>query len=344
MNESEFKKHISSGEHLNLYLIYGDEKMLVRNMTERFLNRLAGDERNEFNFHEFDDESRIEDISFACDVMPFMSPLNIVVIKDMDFDNLRDGAEDFDALMNIIGNIPDTTVLIFYMPTLLQCKGKRFSKVKGYIEKHGIAVNISPRPDLGIEKILTKWARDGGCKMSELTANKLIKYVGNDLNTLHSELEKLVAYADGDVITEDMVKLLVSEKLEARIFDLFDYIIAKNSDKALKALNILFDQREEPIAIVIILGYSYIDAYRIRVVRESGVSLDTFAQDFKYTQRWKLDKISKQTKDMQTRVLRESIDEIISSQQKLVSSSADSKIEAEKLISKLIILAGTHYE
>lgn len=337
-NDSEFKKHLSSNEYKNLYLIFGDEKMVVKSMTTNLLKKISSNDLNEFNYHEFDNDSLIEDISIAVDVMPFTSSINIVKIKDMDFDAMS--KSDFEDIMSIIENVPETTTIIFTMPTLDNVEKKAFVRVKNYIDKNGIVCNAEYRTNLGLEKILCKWAKEAGCSMTDLTASKLIKYSGTDLNILHSEIEKLSAYADGNEITPPMIDKLVNENLEARVFDLFTYVVSKNLDKAIKTLDILFYQREEPITIAIVLGNSYVDAYRVRVAIESGVSLKEIAEKFEYKNRaWVLDKLSKQIKYMTTSALRDSIDEIVKTQQKLLSISINAQIEIERLVSKLVILA-----
>lgn len=339
MNESELKKHISSKEIKNLYLIYGDEKMLIKTFTESLTELIAGNDRNDLNYYEFDNDSEISDISIAVDVMPFVKPINFVKIKDYNFDSLN--SDDFDSILEIIKNVPSTTTILFTMPTLEVEEKKNFKKVKTYIEKNGIVANIEHRGELKLEKVLCRWAKQASSSMTEVTASRLIKYVGTDLNVLHTEIEKLSAYADGKEITVEMIEKLVNENLEAKVFDLFNFVITKNVDKAMTSLDVLFYQREEPITIAIILGNAYVDAYRVRAAYESGISMHEVAEKFGYKNReWVLDKINRQIKGIPNSSLRESIDEIIKTQEKLVSVTINSQIELQKLISKLVILAG----
>ena len=338
LHENEFKKHISSGDYDNIYFIYGNEKMIIKNMTNSLVNKLTDNEKNEFNYHEFDSDSDLSDISVSVCIVPFLAGENVVVVKDMDFEAMS--SDDIDVIMKILDDVPNSTRLIFTMPTLDKESGKNFKKVQNYITKNGVCVEISHREELGIEKIICRWARQGGSEISELTANRLIKYVGSDLNSLHREVEKLVAYADGQEITPEMIEKLVSENLDARVFDLFTFVVTKNSDKAMKTLDILFYQQEEPVAICIILGNSYVDAYRARVAYESGVPLSEVAEKFDYKKRaWALDKTQKQVRNITTDSLRDSIGEIVNTQLKMVSVSVNNNVELEKLVAKLIVLA-----
>ena len=114
--ESELKKHLNSGHFKSLYLCFGEEKMLVKRSAELIAKKISGGELNEFNYHTFDNDSDIADISITADIIPFMSEYNILRISDMDVDKLK--KSDFDALITIIKNLPASTVMIFAMPTL----------------------------------------------------------------------------------------------------------------------------------------------------------------------------------------------------------------------------------
>ena len=42
--ETDFKKHIKSGEFNNLYFIAGEEKFLVKHYTDRLIKEIMGEE------------------------------------------------------------------------------------------------------------------------------------------------------------------------------------------------------------------------------------------------------------------------------------------------------------
>lgn len=338
LNENELKKHLSTKEYKSLYFLYGEEKMLVKSFTNLLVNKLLGNDKSEFNYHVFDNDSDLSDISVAVNVIPFMSENNLVVLKDFDIDSLK--KDEFEDLLQIVVSKPESTTLIFAMPTLENSTKGNFKKIIEYVSKEGICAQLDRRTQLSLERTLCKWAKQAGAKMTEPTASRLIKNCGTDLYRLHTEIEKLSAYADGEEITVDMINKLVSEDLEAKVYDLFDFIVSKNSDKALRSLDILFYQREEPIMIAIVLGNAYVDAYRVRVARESDTSLKELASELGYKNRaWVLDKIVTKIRNISTDALRDSIEEIITTQEKLVSVTINGQVELEKLVSKLILLS-----
>lgn len=337
-NESDFKKHLSTGEFKNLYLLYGEEKMLVKRSTEQLLKKLSGGTLSDFNYHAFSSDVSINELSLAVDILPFMSELNIVRVVDLNADKLS--TADFQSLMQVLGSVPATTVLILAMPTLDTEPKANMKKLIAYIDKHGVCVELRHHTGLQLERDLCRWAKAGGCTMSELTAHHLVMTAGGELNILNSELKKLCAYADGGEITPEMIDRLVPKTVEGRVYDLFGYIIAVNTDRALSTLDALLYQQTSAMSICTVLSREYIDAYRVRCAAESGVNTAQIAEDFGYGRRaWVLNKKPSQIRRVTTAALRRSIDELTAVSERLVTTAVNERVELEKLVCKLALFA-----
>ena len=339
--ESELKKHLNGGHYKNVYLCFGEEKMLVKRSVELIEKKISGGDLNEFNYHVFDNDSDIADISICADMIPFMSEWNIIRISDMDIDKLR--KDDFDALMKILKALPESTVVIISMPTLevtSKTAKSQFKKLITFADKNGACIELIHRNGLALERDMCKWAKAGGCSMSELTAHKLIQFAGEDLNRLNAEMKKLTAYADGREITPEMIELLVPKTAEASVYDLFGMIVEGNTDKALEAVSVLFYQQVSGVYICTVLSGAYIDAYRARVGSDAGKPIDKIGDDFGYKNRtWVLSKIQKQIRRVTTPSLRRSIDELLEVQTRLVTEMIDERTEIERLVCKLVLIA-----
>lgn len=339
--ESELKKHLSGGHFSRVYLCFGEEKMLVKRSVELIEKKIGGTEFTEFNYHTFDGDTAIADISVCADIIPFMSEWNILRISDMDIDKLK--KDDFEALMTVLKNLPESTVVIFSMPTLevtSKTAKAQMKKLIAYADKNGVCVEFSHRSGLALERDLCKWAKAGGCVMTELTAHKLIQYAGEDLNRLNAEMKKLTAYADGAEITPDMIDLLVSKTAEASVYDLFGYIVTGEIDRALQALSVLFYEQVSGVYICTVLAGAYVDAYRVRVGTEAGKATAAIGEDFNYKNRaWVLGKLQKQIRRVTTAALRRSLDELTAVQTRMVTETVDERTETERLVCKLALLA-----
>ena len=337
LKERDIKKHIKDKNFANLYCFYGSEKFLVKTYTQRLVTAIMGENPPEFNFHNMDNNSDIDDIAVSADIMPFMSEYNCVKVTDLNIDNLV--KSDFEKLKEIIKNVPHTTVIIFTFPTL-ELSGKNFSSFIKMVDKSGVVAELPKYDSNALSKQLVSGAYKRGCPLSAVNAGKIVDYCGTDLTMLQNELEKLCAYADGQEITSEMIDALVHINLETKVYYMANHIISGNLDKAYKELDILFYQKTEPIAIVSTIAGAYMDLYRARVGAEGGVPVATIAKDFSYGNRkFALEKASRAGKRISTPALRKSIDEILNTDYKLKSTSTSERTLLEKLIAKLSLIS-----
>ena len=67
MSEADFKKHIESGHLSGLYVLYGEEKYLVRRNAKKLIRKACADDPfPAFNFQRFDGAAPVDDIAAGC--------------------------------------------------------------------------------------------------------------------------------------------------------------------------------------------------------------------------------------------------------------------------------------
>lgn len=347
LDEKSLTKHISSKKYNNIYVLFGDEKFLIKHYTSQLIKKVAGESPDEFAFHEFTKDVDLQHLSVAVGAVAFTALYNTVVVYDMDINKLD--KEDFEALQGILASVPDSTVLIFTYPTFdTNAKtgeaGKR-SKFKPFCDKviklQGEVYELNQRDAVALEHQLAAWADKRGKKISLPTASKVIYYCGTNLQTLKNELDKLIAYTgDREEITVDDIEKVVVKKLEAKIFDLMDFVLLGNLEKAYSLLAKLFELKEDPRSIVRLLGNSYVDVYRARVTTESGANMSETADFFKYGNRtWVLNKIKGKSERLSTNAIRKSLGEILDLSARLNTVALNEEAEVLKLIAKLTLIA-----
>lgn len=360
MDEKTFKKHISSKKFNNIYVIFGDEKYLVKHYTKALSEAVSGKEPCEFAYHEFSGDTELQTIADAVSVVPFMAEYNCVIVRDMDVNKLS--KEEYDSLIEVLKSVPDTTVVIFsYTNDKLKDKAEskddrdddddkdskkkknRFRPFCNAVDKMGMGAvaEINMRSAVSLEHQLVKWADKLSKKLSLPVASKIIYYCGTDLAALKFELEKVCAFAaDKDEITLDMVEATVIKKLEARVYDMVDNVIYGNTEKVYTGLAQLFAQREDPRSILRVLGYAYVDLYRARVTVESGGVMKETADFFHYDKRaWVLTKAPQKSIRLSTNALRESMRAITDLTARFNSTTMNEEAAVEKLIADLLLIA-----
>jgi len=344
LTEQDFKKELSSGKLKNLYLIYGEEKYLVKKYTEQLCTKAAGKEPSDFDFVKLGSAVPVEDIISASEQFPVFSEYKCVVVTDYNAESLNDS--DIKLVEKFFSDISPSTVLIFTMPTKDTGDGKKtgdkksgkFRKFAALAEKYGNTIELQKRGDIALEKQLVSWAEKGGCRLDRINASKIISSCGTDMTLLRNEMDKLIAYADGGDIDEKMIKMLVVKNTEVRIYALSECISKGDYNGAYKQLFILFEQNERPEIILSVLSSVYIDMYRMRAAVESGKTASDVASDFKYGKReFILKNAQNNSRRYMTKTLRRFLDIILQTDIKLKSTPSDNRILIETLISRLLI-------
>ena len=95
---------------------------------------------------------------------------------------------------------------------------------------------------------------------------------GGDLWALDNELEKLAAYAGGEIVDEQMVAELVSAARETKMWDLTDAVVAGNERKALTSLGRLLIDGEAPQLLLFMIARQYRQLVMVKDLRERRVA------------------------------------------------------------------------
>ena len=142
MSESEFRKVLGGRDFGTLYYICGTEKMLVSYNTKKLIEKVAGKEPSDFNFHTFENGFDIDEMAVALQIVPFSSEYNVVVIKDLDMADFS--SADGDRIIELISAVSGDTVVILTFPTKQEEKlSPKDKKLKTLSNKKGTVVELN---------------------------------------------------------------------------------------------------------------------------------------------------------------------------------------------------------
>ncbi len=225
-----------------LFFYYGEDSFRARQKIQAIIQKFkekidpAG-----HNIQELDGETlQADDFFQAISVMGFLADKKLIVIKNI-FDNPR--LKDWqDALLNFLKKQKDTTdenYLIFWQTGLPDGRSKLY--------KHLNQIKFTEEFKALSPSQLVTWIKKQvagfGKNISDGAVTLLISYVGNNLWQLNQEINKLVNFADKNIVETD-VKTLVQAKIDENIFNLVDALGRK--DKAL-ALKLIEDQLDSGV-------------------------------------------------------------------------------------------------
>jgi DNA polymerase-3 subunit delta len=226
-----------------VYVLHGDEDFLKRQVLAVLRKVTFGAKENEFGLSmQPGEKADFATVRSELETLPFLSPRRLVVIDQADLfvTRFRSALEKYVAqpaetgiLVLDVKTWPSNTKLYKMVPSAgsLTCKASAAHRL----------------PDWCI-----KWSSARyGKELSQPGARLLVDLVGAEMGVLDQELAKLAIYAvKATKIEAEDVDRLVGSSREQNTFKIFDAIGGGRPAEALTILERLFDQGQEPLAVL----------------------------------------------------------------------------------------------
>lgn len=344
-NEDSLKKQIKSGEFSRLYIIYGNEGYLKQFYANNICAKAVEKDFEDFNLKKLDGkDTNLNEIYDCISAFPMMSDYTCTLVKDFPLNNfIGDRAKVDSEFESIISDIPESSILVFWMDTVdVDEKDKKWAKILKIFDEAGVCAKIDKRSRAALEKLLISSAAKKGCSLSKENAYYIINLVGEDMSTLQNELNKVCSYVNSGDIEKSHIDKTVIISVEAKIFQLSRMIVRGEADNAYENLSNLFKLREEPIVILSVLSKAFVDMYRVKAAKEAGVSSANMADEFPgnvYKNKlFTLDNAMTDAKNYSVTQLRNALDILADADRRLKSTGEDGKTVLEELILRLLRL------
>lgn len=319
-------------------MIYGEESYLKEHYVGKLRSKLVGGAFVDFNYHEYEGKSTaVSDILQDADIIPMMGGCTFILVHDYPLDKSQ---KDVDAIREYFKDVPETTVIVFWYDSLEvdTKKSGKWKTIENIFAKAGSAVRLDKRTESELARLIVASAKKRKCKISTDLARYMISIVGSDIQTIFSELEKICAFVGEGEITKDVIDDLAIKSLQARVYDLSKHILRGDSDSAYNVLAALFAQKEEPIAILSVISSCYVDMYRVKCAKAAGQNENELAQYFSYRGReFLIRNAARDCRNIGVRNLRNAIDVLAETDEKMKSTSIDKNTLLEETVAKLLM-------
>lgn len=250
MSYREIFDDIKTGRFKRLYLFYGPEEYIKMQALAQMTAAIAPEAFTALNIHVMDEGSAgAQDIIASCETLPFMGGMRLVAVKDYAGFKTKKAAGD-DELKDYLKRIPESTCLVFYNRGDVD-KSRELYKA---VSKIGTVIEFERLK--GPE--LTKWTasafKKSGKKISAADLDYFLFLVGNRLEDIANEVQKLAAFAgEASVVTRAAIDSVVSPLPEHTIFQLIDAIAERDGDSALLLLDELTGSGQAILGINVML-------------------------------------------------------------------------------------------
>ena len=265
------------------YLLQGQDDRLKRRALEELLDRLVDPAGRDFDLEQLDaDSASAEDILSALASLPLFSDRRVVLLRNAGRLRHPRHRATQERLAAVIPTLGESVCLILIAWAEPEEDSRRKSvvgeKLEAAIKKAGGEVmNFAPprKPEDAVPFIVQE-ARAREKTMAQPVAVLLARRVGQDLNLLAHEVEKLAAYAgDRAAITREDVELLSPRAPDDNVFAWMDAVMAGNRNVAMRRLDDLLESGEAPLKLLAQLAGRLREVWQAKYLLERRISLST---------------------------------------------------------------------
>ncbi len=249
MTIADILKDLKQRKFKPIYLLHGEESYYIDLVSNYIEENLLSEAEKSFN----------QTIMYGKDVdlitmlnaakrYPMMSDYQLVLVKEAQDIKFDKGAEQFQAYCD---NPLKSTVLV-----ICHKYGKFDKRRKVYksIEKNGLVFESSSIYENKVPAWIEEFIKNKGYHINPSAASLLAEYLGNDLNRIANELEKLMLnIKKGQEINSTHVQDNIGISKEYNVFELQNSLAKNDIFKANQIVN-YFEANPKANPLVLIMG------------------------------------------------------------------------------------------
>lgn len=269
----ELKNALKTGAFAPLYFFFGEERYLQEHYLAALKKKLVSGPMEEFNYRRLTPESMsLEALQDAVEAMPMMADMTLVQVDD--YDPFAQDEDTREKLISIFSDIPDTCCLVFTYDTVNFSRDGKKKKLMDCVKKHGVMVEFPKQTASALVEWISRHFREQEKTITPDLCQHLIFLTGGSMTMLHTEIGKIAAYSRVPAISRQDIDAVVEPVLSAVMFDITDALAEGDYDKALIKLQDVLNTREEPIAILAVVGGHFRRLLTARTVLAAGRGAD----------------------------------------------------------------------
>lgn len=206
-----------------VYVLMGDEPFFIDRITDLLLETVLNENERDFNqVILYGADTKATDILNAARRFPMMSEYQLIVVREAQLVN------NLELLTNYVSNPLKSTILVVnYKYKVLD----RRKTLTAAVEKNGLLFDSKKIPDYKMPEFITSIMQQRKIETDGKAALMLADYLGNDLDLLNKELDKLLillANQPKKVITPELIEKNVGISKDYNNFELQSAVAGKN--------------------------------------------------------------------------------------------------------------------
>jgi len=231
----------------SIYLILGQEQYQCRAAIRLLKTRAISADAEAFDYSEFlAGDVSVDEIIKAANTFPMVSKQRLTIVSAIE--KLK--AFELDALLDSFKTLSSRSILILHAAEL----DRRKKFYKSLRDKHCVA-ELNKLKEAALARWAEAFIRQQGYRMPSSGIKRMVELVGSDLQTLASELEKVMLFSGKEKkISSKTIDSLVRASRQHSIFELIDAVGGRDRKGALMSLANLLGMGEHPLVVVAMMA------------------------------------------------------------------------------------------
>jgi len=239
----EFTAELKLGTVRPFYLFHGEEQYAAEK-TLRHLYNTVQPENSEADRETLEEGVTGAAVKASCQALPWIAKYRLVTVRGEGVWKWKADSSDLNHIKSYIESPNSSCVLVFY------CRGRADARTALYKLLKPGEVHCEPLSPGEASAWLQRQAKARGGEIQRGAAQLLVESAGCDLWTLHNELDKLLAYAGANPISEPDVKQIATHSVTYKVYNIIDALAEGRRAQAATLLATALAEREEPIYLL----------------------------------------------------------------------------------------------
>ena len=251
-----------------VYCLYGEEAFLKKSYKNKLIEAILGDDR--MNFQGFyEKETDLNEVISLADTMPFFSEKRLILIENSGLFK-----KDAEPLPSYLPRMPESTVLLF-VEEQVDKRNKLYKRVK----ELGYVTELGRQPEGELKKWIVRSLKQENRQISQAAMALFLDRVGDDMEHIRTELDKLIAYTEGreGILPED-VEAVCSVQITGRIFEMITDVALGRRKAAMQKYYDLLALREPPMRILFLIARQFSQLLVVKELALTGKGKDEIAK------------------------------------------------------------------
>jgi len=255
----------------NFYLLYGEDKAILNKEIDNIKNKLMVTE-DDITYYDIEN---IENIIEEALTISMFSPNKFIIIDSTSFLSDKKEIKNIKLLEDYFEHYNPNSYLVFISNKDNIDSRKKLVKL---ITSKGITKKVEAN-DQYLNKYIKDYLNSNNYTMNNLDITYFLTRVGNNINNITNELDKLMLYKVEDkTITREDITKLVEENIDNPIYDLVGFILKNDNKKAIELYNNFTQNGMDAASLIPVIASQIRLLFQVKRLYNQGKSNDEIAK------------------------------------------------------------------